>query len=911
MNNLLLSKYIKELKLKISLKMIPNKTEDYILYQNFKFFDLDSSGFCNLQNFMRANEKIGVVMNKVNDLQEIFNYFDKEKSGVIDYKKFCKEIFNLNIENDSNENNTNFNNNLNNNNLNYKSRFNQKNNSNIFNDETNNKKPFFEKLINILSIGNGPKNLMNLHKQFKIVDFNNINRLTIEDFIKIISENKIGLSISDIQILFHNYEFNSNGIFYYEQMFKDLKNFFWNNYRELYIEDIYNSVYQGKEININDFRNLFNINYNQILNDFGIEQPKDFFYDLIDSFLTIKKVNRINNIINKNLFIDFFKYLSFGLDVDEDYFNLINNSINVNNINNNNNNNYNNNNNNKNRPLTPDYPRNNNNYNYNYPNNNNNNLNSNNLKTFNKNKNNNNNDNKYYLYSPISNNNNNNINLEPSIEHLRNSIKSNGLRSFFSLIKHFKYFDNGTKFITKYDFAKVIKNFRLNLTIAEIEKIFDKFCNDTKKVQLNYEKFLEKLLNNYFNINRRNVVDLNYEKIVNYAKKINEKVSIDLIKSLYYSKNNFFGLDESQSFNEFCDNIEVFHYSIKNIKNNIINLEEFEDFYKMVSFIVDNDGDFENIVNNEWKKVNEEDNNNYNNNNNDNVKKNLNDVYSPFGENNNNNFNKNEFNKLKQNLKSNNNNYKNNYNNFDELRSNYHSNISHTTREARTPYNRPSSTKNNNNNNYNINKNYNINNNNNNNYYQNDPLQILTNKLRLRGIRGVMNLHKQFIFTCSNLSTINLNDLIKVLTLQRFGLSKNDCEKIFYKFCDDNKEYLLFSNFIRNFKKVLNNNRLDAVENAFNRIDKNNTEMVFSDDIKLKFNAKKHPEVLKGNKNEEEILTEFLDCFELNYNLLTTSENPETSNLVSYEEFANFYEYVSFLYENDKDFINMLEAVWS
>ena len=202
MNNLLLSKYIKELKLKISLKMIPNKTEDYILYQNFKFFDLDSSGFCNLQNFMRANEKIGVVMNKVNDLQEIFNYFDKEKSGVIDYKKFCKEIFNLNIENDSNENNTNFNNNLNNNNLNYKSRFNQKNNSNIFNDETNNKKPFFEKLINILSIGNGPKNLMNLHKQFKIVDFNNINRLTIEDFIKIISENKIGLSISDIQILF-------------------------------------------------------------------------------------------------------------------------------------------------------------------------------------------------------------------------------------------------------------------------------------------------------------------------------------------------------------------------------------------------------------------------------------------------------------------------------------------------------------------------------------------------------------------------------------------------------------------------------------------------------------------------------------------------------------------------------------
>ena len=91
----LLNKFIKELKYKISLKMIPNKTEDQILYQNFKFFDLEGNGYCNLRDFMRTMEKVGVVMSKVTDLQDIFNYFDEEQSGVIDYKAFCKEIFQM------------------------------------------------------------------------------------------------------------------------------------------------------------------------------------------------------------------------------------------------------------------------------------------------------------------------------------------------------------------------------------------------------------------------------------------------------------------------------------------------------------------------------------------------------------------------------------------------------------------------------------------------------------------------------------------------------------------------------------------------------------------------------------------------------------------------------------------------
>ena len=75
--------------------MIPNKTNDQVLYQQFKYFDLDSTGYCTLQNFVRVQNRIGVVLPKVKDFELIFNYFSEPETFLLNYKKFCKEIFNF------------------------------------------------------------------------------------------------------------------------------------------------------------------------------------------------------------------------------------------------------------------------------------------------------------------------------------------------------------------------------------------------------------------------------------------------------------------------------------------------------------------------------------------------------------------------------------------------------------------------------------------------------------------------------------------------------------------------------------------------------------------------------------------------------------------------------------------------
>ena len=81
--------------------------------------------------------------------------------------------------------------------------------------------------------------------------------------------------------------------------------------------------------------------------------------------------------------------------------------------------------------------------------------------------------------------------------------------------------------------------------------------------------------------------------------------------------------------------------------------------------------------------------------------------------------------------------------------------------------------------------------------------------------------------------------------------------------------------------------------------------------IKYKFNEKGDLRVLKGEKNDEEILCEFLDCFDLNYKLLFNNKSFGINRFVNFEEFANFYEYVSFLYDNDQDFIQLVGNTWN
>ena len=50
-------------------------------FRAFKYFDLDGSNECSLDEFKKALEKIGITFKTDKDLQEIFNIYDANSNG--------------------------------------------------------------------------------------------------------------------------------------------------------------------------------------------------------------------------------------------------------------------------------------------------------------------------------------------------------------------------------------------------------------------------------------------------------------------------------------------------------------------------------------------------------------------------------------------------------------------------------------------------------------------------------------------------------------------------------------------------------------------------------------------------------------------------------------------------------------
>ena len=87
-----LRKFETELKERLNFKSGPHASEETILLKSFKYFDPNNSGTVNLSSFTRAVEKIGIIIFSQKEFEMIFNHYDKNNTGEIDYKKFSAEV---------------------------------------------------------------------------------------------------------------------------------------------------------------------------------------------------------------------------------------------------------------------------------------------------------------------------------------------------------------------------------------------------------------------------------------------------------------------------------------------------------------------------------------------------------------------------------------------------------------------------------------------------------------------------------------------------------------------------------------------------------------------------------------------------------------------------------------------------
>ena len=749
--------------------MIPNKTESQILYQQFKYFDLESTGFCTLQNFIRVQNRIGVVLPKVKDLEKIFDYFSEPETSLLNYKKFCKIIFNLD-------------------------EYNQEQNDNNMNIQ----KDFISIIIDKILDKNGAMTLLELLKNMQIIDFEGNKRLNSDEFLTALKRTGIKLETNEIQTLFLGQDYFISGVIKYQLLFDILLDRFWDEKKNSLSEEIFFILTnEGRKlISLNDMKNILD----KIVED---STDKKFLMNFIDKFKIINK-NRINqNLILSDL-IRFLKFYGFG----QNSYSFLENLIKV---------------------LRPEdetitapkkIER----------------IIEDNIGEYKKEK--------------ISKN-KRNRGMSDVFENLRQKLYNFNRKTFFNFIKHFKYYDNNSDYMSKYNFSKVLKDFNIQLEQTDLEKIFDFYETINDEKIINYKNFINDLISEFTSEKREKIIKYIYITIKERGDKFKREIDLPFLKEVYNARKNYFKKEESDNRLEFEDCLELFNYIYKGNKGDSFNNIYFLEFYKCISFLIQSDDDFIQLLSNEWRVPLE--------------------------------YIENELKEDKYNY-SNENNYKENneyeYDKQPKLEVSLKNNSEYMEEK------------------------------------DDKSLMLLNDILKNRGLRGILYLHLEFINSCQNLSKITFKDFVNIFEIQHINLSNSDIKNIFNNFCSkNNKNFLDFTGFIRNYKKQLNENKLSCVEQAFSNIDINENEKVPLNLIKKHFKANNHPDVLNGIRKEEEIILEFLDCFNINYEILNLdnkNQNDTRNNkFVDFEIFANFYEYVSFIYPNDKEFEKIINLSWN
>ncbi|KAH8311974.1 hypothetical protein KR044_008831, partial [Drosophila immigrans] len=172
-------------------------------------------------------------------------------------------------------------------------------------------------------------------------------------------------------------------------------------------------------------------------------------------------------------------------------------------------------------------------------------------------------------------------------------------------------------------------------------------------------------------------------------------------------------------------------------------------------------------------------------------------------------------------------------------------------------------------------------------------------KLRLqcfsRGATGILGLARAFrVMDDDGSKTLNLEEFKKGIIDMGLDVNESDIEDMFKRFDADNNGTINMTEFLVKLRPPMSASRLDIIDKAFKKLDKNGDGEITVNDLKNVYSVRDHPKYLSGEMTENEILVEFLKNFE--------AGAPNPDGVVTKEEFDNYYSTISASIDNDAYF---------
>ena len=463
---------------------------------------------------------------------------------------------------------------------------------------------------------------------------------------------------------------------------------------------------------------------------------------------------------------------------------------------------------------------------------------------------------------------------EQNIDVFRETIGSKGILTVINFLNQLRQYDRkGDKELSFSDFYEITNNINLHITEKDAKLLFSDFSQNSK---LNYSKFLSALVDNSLNERRKNIVKEAFQRLDTENCGV---VNLSDVKLLFNSKNSPLVKEgyvtEEEFYNNFMESFQTHHNIFRSAKIKKVNFEEFLDYYKYFSITIEDDYLFEETLIYCWKLsrskiayAGPE----------DNIKK----IMGSSSEI----PNENEISK-----------------NISLEGKNKTAKKYYPASSRETPYGIDNEATD----------------------YSNqlhpkgelngiklskieDPMTILRKRVFARGPRSIMSLRRTFmLYDEDKNNQLSFKEFNKFINDYRLNISDEEKNKIFKIFDKDNSETIDYGELVKGLVGKMNNFRAKIMEKVFEKLDKEKTGKISFDTIINGYDPYKHPQVLNGERNAQEVLCRFIDLFEYHFNLL----NPDKDNEeITKEEFMEFYNYISACFSDDKYFENTISRVW-
>ena len=814
---------INELKNKLNQKSYGSTIEEVVLLRAFKYFDLQNTGLCSKDIFTKTMLKIGITSLSDLEISELFEQFNPNKDGLLDYKEFVSKLY-------SNKS------------ISSKKKISEKqtpNNIPISKDVQKNlsKKEFLnqtpvEKILNQIReilASKGIKEVCSIARYFRIVDENNTQTIDYREFKKCCEQFKLNLTEDEVKTAFVSFDRDNTGEIDYDEFLRTIRGDM-NDFRKNLVYQVFNKldINGNGEISFDELQAKYSAKtHPEVLS--GKKKEEEVLKEFMDTFQDTYNYlcgTETDNIITLEEFMEYYENISMTIDSDEYFETMLNNAWNLNNQNN-----Y------KkawvNKEEKKEEESNNKILAQNYQE-------------------------KFGDRRPGQTQEEaKEEKVNTAFKKLRKEILSRGCGGLISLKRQFKLLDeNNSKTLDFNEFSNALKEFKINLLNDEITSLFNSFDKNGNGV-IEYNEFINQL-RGPMNQKRKDIVTKAFNKL-----DIDKSGFIDMeeIKHNYNAKNNpevkTGKKTEEEVYTEFMDTFKANHILKTGPRSKRVTFEEFLDYYNNISMTISDDDHFVFLIQNAWKlnpstysrpkpvNIEEEDTNlNYNINN----------------------FRKRDFITSQAPFDLNVNEEKNNK----EIKEKNINKINKST----------------------------------------EIIEKLRNIIAKRGSRGIMSIRREFMIADNdNNKTVNITAFKKFCHDYRINLTDNEINILFAEL-DLNKNGVIdYPEFLKGVIGEMNEQRKNIVIQAFKSLDKKGNGVVDLDIIRDAYNAKMHPDVICGKKTEEEILAEFLDTFEYQFNLL--KDEKADDNKVMLEEFLDYYNNISLGINDDDYFKEMIKNVFN